>query len=150
MISYSSTVAHEVDRECIELIGRLHDKPRHFSAVKLMIDSSLLKNIDKLNEQDINFIIRTIEAHGISKPILYDLLATQFARNLKVINNVGKTAHILYVLVQNPQLDLSTILKTSTNVWQQLTNAMFYMLQQGDGDVELPDGILTDEQRDRI
>jgi len=45
-----------------------------------MIDDNLLKSIEKIREDDVYGLLRTIESHGINKPILFDLLATQFAR----------------------------------------------------------------------
>ena len=77
MVTYSAIVAHKVDhKDCIYLFSSLRKLPRHTAAVKLMIENNLLKNIDKVNESEMINVIQTLEVHGISKPILYDLLAT--------------------------------------------------------------------------
>lgn len=55
--------------------------------------------------------MRTLEVQGISKPILYDLIAGQFARD-QSFSNLAHSAHILYVLARNPKLDSQSLAKT--------------------------------------
>lgn len=64
----------------VGLIKMLQNEHSHRAALKLMIDDNLLKSIEKIREDDVYGLLRTIESHGINKPILFDLLATQFAR----------------------------------------------------------------------
>ena len=64
----------------VGLIKMLQHEHYHRAALKLMIDDNLLKSIEKIREDDVYGLLRTIESHGINKPILFDLLATQFAR----------------------------------------------------------------------
>ncbi len=64
----------------VGLIKMLQNEHSHRAALKLLIDDNLLKSIEKIKEDDVYGLLRTIESHGINKPILFDLLATQFAR----------------------------------------------------------------------
>ena len=62
---------------------------------------------------------------------------------------------MLYVLTRNPALDALTFSKTVTNVFLQVTNAAFYLYKHNEfyesaHEVELPEGIFTDDQRQRV
>ncbi len=81
MITFSATMASVANTtNVVVLIKMLQNEHSHRAALKLMIDDNLLKSIEKIREDDVYGLLRTIESHGINKPILFDLLATQFAR----------------------------------------------------------------------
>jgi len=81
MITFSATLAAGANTQnVVGLFKMLQLEHSHKSSVKLLIDDNLLRNIEKIKEKDIYGLLRTIETHGINKPILFDLLATQFAR----------------------------------------------------------------------
>jgi hypothetical protein len=70
--------------------------------------------------------MRTLEVQGISKPILYDLIAGQFARD-QSFSNLAHSAHILYALARNPKLDSQSLAKTVSNAFVLASNAAFYL-----------------------
>ena len=77
MITFSASMAADATtHNAVGLLKMLQQKYAHTSAVKLIIDHNLLKSIEKIKEKDIYGLVRTVEAHGINKPILFDLLAT--------------------------------------------------------------------------
>lgn len=81
MITFSATMSSAANTtNVVGLIKMLQNEHSHRAALKLMIDDNLLKSIEKIREDDVYGLLRTIESHGINKPILFDLLATQFAR----------------------------------------------------------------------
>jgi hypothetical protein len=81
MITFSATMASAANTtNVVGLIKMLQHEHYHRAALKLLIDDNLLKSIEKIKEDDVYGLLRTIESHGINKPILFDLLATQFAR----------------------------------------------------------------------
>ena len=55
-------------------------RTEHLHTVKLLIRNNLMKNMDKVKHKDIYGILRTLESMQYMKPIVYDLLAAQFAR----------------------------------------------------------------------
>jgi hypothetical protein len=81
MITFSATMAADANTmNAVGLLKMLQQKLNHSGAVKLILEENLLKSIEKIKEKDIYGLLRTIEAHRINKPILFDLLATQFSR----------------------------------------------------------------------
>ena len=131
----------------------LQQETSHLSAVKMIIDNNLLKNVDKIKDKDIYGIIRTLEVQRILKPILFDLLAAQFARCDTFHANLEHVSHILYVLALNPKLDSLTMIKTASNIFHQTANAAFYLYKHSESgleknhEVELPEGLMSEEQR---
>ena len=81
MIAFSATQSENASvNNSVGLMKLLKDWRTELNAVNTLIDNSLLKNMEKLRPKDLYGLIQTIEAHKISKPIFFDLLATQFSR----------------------------------------------------------------------
>jgi hypothetical protein len=66
------------------------------------------------------------------------------------MSDLLQTSHIIFVLTKNPDLDAQTLFKTISNVFLQVTNAVFYLYKHNEfyenmQEVEFPQGIFSEE-----
>ena len=81
MVTYSALVSQDAQiNSVIDLIRSIKTQSEFYKVILVLMENSIVPNIDKLQLKDLYQVLVALTVHKIGKKIYFDLLATEYVR----------------------------------------------------------------------